>query len=119
MATIGSQSKRATFQRDTGTQGVGGSRKRVWTNLPGLERVPVEYKPRRGREAVNAGRLESSTVALVTVQGCAAVRALTPADIVIIHEDGADIPHRIDSIENPDQRGRDYEIVVGKGVQMS
>ncbi|TDW21067.1 hypothetical protein EV128_12236 [Rhizobium azibense] len=118
MATQGSMSKLATFQRDTGAVGVGGAKTRHWTNLPGLERVPVEYRPQRGRERVQAGRLEASTVAFVTIQDCEAVRALTPADIIVIHEQSGDVPHRIYSLENPDQRSRDVEIVVEKGVQL-
>lgn len=118
MATQGSMNKLATFQRDTGTIGLGGSKTRNWSDLPGLVRVPVEYKPQRGRERVQAGRLEAATVAFVTIQDCAAVRGVTPADIIVIHDDRGDIPHRIYSIENPDQRSRDVEIVVEKGVQL-
>lgn len=118
MATLGSMNKRATFQRDTGTVGVGGSRTRHWSDLPGLVRVPVEYKPERGRDRVQAGRLEASSLGLFVVQGCAAVRDLTTSDIIVIHEQSGDVPHRIVSIENPDQRGRDYEIVAEKGVQL-
>jgi head-tail adaptor len=110
--------KRVTFQRDTGTIGVGGSKTRHWTDIPGLVRVPVQYQPQRGRERVQAGRLESATVGFVTLQGCDAVRSLTPADIMVVHEQSGDVSHRIYSIENPDQRSRDYEIVVEKGVQL-
>lgn len=118
MATTGSMSKIATFKRDTGAVGVGGSRTRNWTDLPGLVRVPVEFKPQRGRERVAAGRLEAATIAFVSIQACEAVRHLTPADIVVIHDETGDLPCRIYSIENPDQRNRDYEIVVEKGVQL-
>lgn len=110
--------KVVTFQRDTGALGVGGSKTRHWTDLPGLERVPAEYRPQRGRERVQAGRLEASTVGYLTLQSCAAVRGLTPADIVIVHEQSGDVPHRIYSIENPDQLGGDFELVVEKGVQL-
>lgn len=118
MATQGSMGKLATFKRDTGAVGTGGSKTRNWTELPGLVRVPVEYKPQRGRERVQAGRLEAATVAFVTLQDCAAVRGVTPADIIVIHEQSGDVPHRIYSLENPDQRSRDIEIVVEKGVQL-
>jgi head-tail adaptor len=118
MATIGTMNKRATFRRDTGTVGVGGSRTRHWSDLPGLVKVPVEYKPERGRDRVQAGRLEASAVGVFMVQGCAAIRDLTTADIIVIHEQSGDVPHRIVSIENPDQRGRDYEILAEKGVQL-
>jgi hypothetical protein len=111
--------KLATFQRDTGATGVGGSKTRNWTPLPGLERVPIEYRPQRGRERVNAGRLENSTVAYITIQDCAAVRALSPSDIIVVHEQTGDVPHRIYSLENPDQRSRDVEIVAEKGVQLA
>lgn len=119
MANTGSMSKRATFQRDTGTIGVGGSKTRNWSTLPGLARVPVEYRPERGRERVQAGRLESSAPAIITLQDCAAVRDLTPADIIVIHEQTGDVPHRIDSIGNPDQQSRDIEIVAVRGVQLT
>lgn len=118
MATQGSMSKFATFKRDTGTIGVGGSKSRNWTPIPGLTRVPVEYRPQRGRERVQAGRLEAATAAFVTIQASDAVRSLTAADIIVIHERAGDVPHRIYSIENPDQRDRDYELVVEKGVQL-
>ncbi len=115
MATLGTMNKLATFQRDTGTIGVGGSRKRNWSNLPGLVRVPVQYKPERGRDRVQAGRLEASAMALFIVQGCAAIRDLKTSDVVVIHEQNGDVAHRIISIENPDQHGRDFEIVAEKG----
>lgn len=118
MATTGSMNKLATFQRDTGTIGLGGSKVSHWTDIPGLVRVPVEYKPQRGRERVQAGRLEAATVAFIVVQGCRAVRGLTPADVVIVHDETGDIPHRVHSIENPDQMGQDYEIITEKGVQL-
>ena len=118
MATPGSMSKLATFKRDTGGTGVGGSKTRNWTNIPGLERVPVEYRPQRGRERVQAGRLETSALAFITIQDCAAVRGLTTADVVVIHEQSGEIAHRIYSLENPDQRSRDVEIVAEKGVSL-
>lgn len=118
MATQGSMNKLATFKRDTGAVGVGGSKTRHWTDIPGLVRVPVEYRPERGRERVQAGRLEASTVAFITIQDCAAVRGVTPADVVFIHEQSGDVPHRIYSLENPDQRSRDVEIVAEKGVSL-
>lgn len=110
--------KLATFRRDTGAIGAGGTKTRHWTDIPGLVRVPVEYRPQRGRERVQAGRLEAATVGFVTLQGCDAVRSLTAADIMIVHEQSGDVSHRIYSIENPDQRSRDYELVVEKGVQL-
>lgn len=118
MATQGSMVKRATFKRDTGTPGPGGSKTRNWTAIPGLVRVPVEYKPERGRERVTAGRLESATVAYITVQDCAAIRDVTTGDIIVVHERSGDVAHVIHSLENPDQRGRDVEIVAEKGVQL-
>lgn len=118
MATIGSMTKRATFRRDTGTIGVGGSKTRHWTDLPGLIRVSIEYRPERGRERVQAGRLEASAAAIITIQDCAAVRALTPADIIVVHEQSGDVAHVINSIGNPDQRSRDVEIVAVQGVQL-
>jgi len=118
MATQGSMSKLATFQRDTGTIGVGGSKTRHWTDIPGLKRVPIEYRPQRGRDRVEAGRLESSAVGFITIQSCIAVDGLTAGDTVIVHERSGDVPHRISSIGNPDQRNRDVEIVVEQGVQL-
>lgn len=119
MATQGSMNKLATFKRETGAVGVGGSKVRYWTDLPGLVRVPVEYKPERGRERVQAGRLEASAAAIITIQDCRAVRALLAADIVVVHEEAGDVPHRIDSIGNPDQRSRDVEIVAVRGVSLT
>jgi len=118
MATQGSMNKLATFMRDTGAVGPGGSKARNWTPLPGLARVPIEYKPQRGRERVAAGRLESAALAYITIQDCAAVRDLTAADIVVVHEQSGDVPHRIYSLDNPDQRSRDVEIVAERGVQL-
>jgi head-tail adaptor len=118
MATQGSMSKLATFKRDTGAVGPGGSKIRNWTDVPGLVRVPIEYKPQRGRERVAAGRLEAAALAFITIQDCNAVRDLTPADVVVVHEQSGDVPHRIYSLENPDQRSRDVEIVAEKGVQL-
>ena len=111
--------KYVTFKRDTGAIGVGGSRERVWTPLEGLVRVPASYTPERGRERVQAGRLQSQTAGMITVQGCNAIRGVTSADIVVVHEQSGDVDHVIHAITNPDQNQALYELTIETGVSLS
>lgn len=111
--------KYATFKTETGVVGVGGSVTRVWTSVEALTRVPVNYMPERGRERVQAGRLQSQTAGTIKVQGCNAIRAITAGDIVVIHEQAGDVEHVIHAITNPDQNQAVYEMTIETGVSLS
>jgi head-tail adaptor len=108
--------KIATFQRNVGGRGVGGSVTYEWQNIAGLVRVSVEYKAERGSDKVNAGRLESSLGGVLRVYGCDAVRELASGDTVVMHDIGKDTVHNIKTISNPDNTGHQYELVVETGV---
>lgn len=109
---------RATFKRDTGVEGVGGSVERVWLPIDNLTRVPVEYKPERGRDRVEAGRIQSSVAGVLRIYGSDATRQITPADTITVHHIGGDVDYTIQSVTNPDNTGHQYEMTVEEGVSL-
>ena len=68
--------------------------------------------PERGREQLEAGRLESAVAGVVKIRGSVSSRTITPEWICTI--DGVD--YNIRSITNPDRRNRYLEMVVERGV---
>lgn len=70
------------------------------------------FMPKRGREQLEAGRLESSVEGVVKVRSSSQTKTIKPEWICVI--DGID--HNIRSITNPDRRSRFLEMVVERGV---
>ncbi len=70
------------------------------------------FKPERGRERLEAGRLEASHAGVLTVRSSSDTRGVTEADQVRI--DG--VAYQIRTIANPDRRGRFLEMTVERGV---
>lgn len=101
--------KRVTFEKEVRTPDGGGGYSLDWrpemTVWGGLQ---VE----RGRERVEAGRLNAAIGAVLTIRSSRDARALSPANRVIIDEE----TWNIRSITNPDSRNKYLELVVEKGV---
>ncbi|MEH6727889.1 MAG: phage head closure protein [Hyphomicrobiales bacterium] len=68
--------------------------------------------PARGREQIEAGRMEASLAAVLRVRSSVDGRGLTEADRVRIN----DVVYQIRSISNPDQRNRYLELSVERGT---
>lgn len=70
------------------------------------------FRPERGRERLQAGRLEAAVAGVLTVRSDSGTRGVTEADKAVIG--GAD--YQIRSITNPDRRGRFLEMTLERGV---
>jgi len=68
--------------------------------------------PERGREQLEAGRLQSAVAGVVKVRSSTAARTITAEWICTI--DGVD--YNIRSITNPDRHDRYLELLVERGV---
>lgn len=68
--------------------------------------------PERGRERLQAGRLESPVAGILRIRSSSQVRTITEAHRATI--DG--VPYQIRSIVNPDSRGKYLDMVVERGV---
>lgn len=108
----GKLNKRVTFQREQlAPDGIGGNAL-TWSPIAGLAGIPCRFIPERGRERLEAGRIEAAAAGILVVRSSEGTRGLTEKDRAVF--DG--VPHNIKSITNPDQRGRDLELVVERGV---
>lgn len=100
---------RVTFQRATRTPDGAGGAALAWT-----DEVTVwgGFRPQRGRETLEVGRLESAVAGVLTVRSSPDTREITAADRVQI--DGES--YQIRTITNPDRRNKMLEFVVERGV---
>ncbi|WP_319528982.1 phage head closure protein [uncultured Cohaesibacter sp.] len=69
------------------------------------------FRPERGREQQENGRLQASVSGILRVRSSSETRAIGEHWRVLI--DGED--YSIQSITNPDQRNRELEIIVTRG----
>lgn len=107
--TAGTMDRRCLFERrDTTSDAYGNVSAGGWV---ALATVWGSLSEKPGREAVNAGRLESSALASLRIRDSAAARGITAADRVTI--DG-----RLYAIRDarPPQRSGMIELVVERGV---
>lgn len=101
--------KRVTFQAETRTGDGGGGSARGWGD--DLE-VWGEFQPQRGREQLEAGRLEAALAGVLRVRSSSETRLVTEKHSVLI--DGARF--QIRTIANPDGKNDMLEMTVEKGV---
>lgn len=105
----GRRRKRVTFQEAFETPDGGGGNATSWRNTV---TVWGGLREERGRERVEAGRLESAMAGTLTVLSSSDTRQIGAANRVLI--DG--IAYQIRSIGNPDQKNKELEMVVERGV---
>lgn len=106
----GRLNKRALFQAETSTPDGGGGYVVGWSDV--LE-VWASLEPERGRERLEAGRLEDAFGAILTIRSSVAALALTTTDRVTV--DGE--PWQIRSgPANQDQHGRYLTFTIERGV---
>lgn len=101
--------KRIRFERGSKTADGGGGSSLQWLQF--LE-VWGSFAPERGRERVEAGRLEAAVAGIVRIRSSLSARQILTSDRAVF--DG--VPHQIRSITNPDQRNKYLELVVERGV---
>lgn len=101
--------KRVTFQAETRVDDGGGGSSRGWGD--DLE-VWGEFQPQRGREQLEAGRLEVALAGVLRVRSSSETRAITEKHSVVI--DGERF--QIRTIANPDGRNTMLEMTVERGV---
>lgn len=104
--------KRVTFQREAATDDDGGGQAVSWGNITGLVRISATFMPERGRERIEAGRLEAAIAGVLQIRSFTLSRTVTEKDRVLID----DIPHQIRAIVNPDQRNEMLDMTVERGV---
>lgn len=108
MARIGSLRSRVTFQAASYAADGGGGSAVSWSDVV---TVWGQFMPARGRERVNAGRLEDNDSGVLMVRSSSEVTGITTEHRVTV--DG--VAYNIRSITNPDRRSRFLEMVVDKG----
>lgn len=101
--------KRVIFQREVRTDDGAGGVTVAWT--PWLT-VWGQYVPERGREAVEAGRLNSAMLGTLRVRSSSQSRAIDATYTVVID----DLQHQVRTISNPDQNNKYLEMTVERGV---
>lgn len=102
---------RVTFERATLVPDGGGGYESGWAAIAGLEAVRGYFAPQRGREAVEAGRLESAVAGTLKVRSSAAARGVSAADRVIINGE----TFAIFAIMNEDRHDRYLTMTVERG----
>lgn len=104
--------KKVTFQREQTADDGGGGQEVTWASITGLVRVSASFTPERGRERLEAGRLEAAVAGRLWMRSFAAARGVTEKDRVMID----DVPYVIRSITNPDGRNIELEMTVERGA---
>lgn len=99
---------RVTFQESVDTPDAAGGVYQSWRNVV---TVWGALQEERGRERVEAGRLESGVAGILTVRSSSETRDLGAANRVVVNE----INYQIRSISNPDRRNKYLELVVERG----
>lgn len=101
--------KRVTFEREQrSADGAGGAAVKWVPELTVWGGLITE----RGRERLEAGRLESANTAILKVRSSSAARCIDASYRAQI--DG--VSYQVRSIDNPDQRNKYLEMVVERGV---
>lgn len=105
----GRLNKRVTFERNVTAPDEGGGSTSAWT---GVATVWGGFQPERGRERLEAGRLEAAVAGTLTVRSSSMTRAIDASCRVVIDGDR----YAIRSIVDPTQKREWLEMVVEKGV---
>ncbi len=101
--------RRVTFQQEVETPDGGGGYELTWA-----DRFSVwgGFRPERGQERLEAGRLESAVAGVLTVRSSSQTRQVTAEWRVMIRGE----PYQIRAVTNPDQRSKYLELTVERGV---
>lgn len=101
---------RVTFQAESHVSDGGGGNALTWTTVTG---TPVwgGFRPERGGERLDGGRLAQAMGGTLKVRSSAVTRAITTEHRAVI--DGT--AYQIRSVSNPDRRNRWIEMVLTLG----
>lgn len=105
----GRLNKRVVFQTASSSADGGGGGAKTWSDSL---TVWGGFVPERGRERLEAGRVNAADAGVLSVRSSTASRAITTAYRVKI--DG--VPYNIRGISNPDQHNKELQMVVERGV---
>lgn len=108
----GKLDKHVTFQRETEVSDGGGGGDKTWTNITGLVRISASVVFERGRERLEAGRIEAAVNGVLKIRDFALARTITEKDRAVID----DVPHQIRSITPPSRTIREIEMIIERGV---
>lgn len=82
-----------------------------------LTRFPVGYRPERGWEREEAGRLESATMGVLRARSCVATRSVTPGDIVDLFDQFDECTtFTIKYVDNRDRENKFLHFTVEEGT---
>lgn len=105
----GGMRARVVFERSVTAPDGAGGQSVGWSELYACR---GHYRPERGRERIEAGRMEASLAGVLRVRSCIAARDVGEADRVLID----DVVFQIRSTSNPDQHNRYLEMSVERGT---
>ncbi len=100
---------RVTFEVETRTDDGGGGAELSWTVVA---TVWGDFAPERGRERVQAGRLESAVAGVLTVRSDMTTRAIAAETHRVLIDS---VAYQIRSITNPDRCNRYLELAIERG----
>lgn len=83
MKTARALTERARFERRREIVDAEGTPRGQWDVMPGLDSVPVGYRPEFAGEALKAGRDESAIRGTVEIRSFGASRAITAMDRIV------------------------------------
>lgn len=108
----GRLNQRVTFQQESTVPDGGGGQTVSWLNVAGLVSIAAEFRPERGRERLEAGRLEAANAGTLRIRSFALSRSITEKHRVLIDT----VPYQVRSIVDPDGRREMLELLVERGV---
>lgn len=108
--------QRVTFKRYSEIADGSGNETGPYVPISGLVSIPAAFRPEFGREALEAGRLESTMRGTLTIRRFALSATITPADqAVFVNAPYAGVACQIRSIVPTPDRAF-LEIVIESGV---
>lgn len=110
MSRAGALRDLVTFQELSIVEDEGGGGEGTWEDFVGP--VCCQVVDRRGRERLEAGRLEASFTSLLRVRSSTETRTVTEEHRAVING----VPHQIRTISNPDRSNTWLEMMIERGV---
>ena len=104
----GSLRKRITFRSEIEAADGYGGYALTWSDLT---TVWGSFKPERGSEKVEAGRIAETLAGVMRVRSSTTTRQITTSHIAVMNGQS----YNIKAVSNPDQRNRFLEITVERG----
>lgn len=100
--------KRITFRFETEVPDGGGGYELGWSDLA---TVWGSFKPERGSERVEAGRIAETLAGVMRVRASTTTQQITTAHVAVMNGQS----YNIKAVSNPDQRNKFLELSVERG----